>query len=184
MNKIYIALALLVLAVTMPSLCATVIISSTDYQYSGDTSVGDTFNRPVANGDAPPNSLSPDADAVGYDAFSFEVTTPELYNLEIAATDFGFFSYLFLYQTSFDPAAPLTNVLLGESNGDTTSGFTAPLLSDTVYIAVATGFSNFDDGPYTGEIVEIVPEPSTFFLISASVLMSFLALSLKATRPA
>ena len=170
-------------------LWASVIIlpGNTNYSYSGDTSLsGDTFDRPLANGNQPPNTPSPDADAVGYDAFSFQVTTPGVYNLLITPVDFAFSSYLFLYQTSFVPAAPLTDVLLGESNSDTTSNLTATLLANTVYIAVATGFSNFDEGAYTGAIAEIaplVPEPSTLILISAIMLFPVIAQTLRAIRP-
>jgi hypothetical protein len=185
MRKIYLPRTLLLL-VAMP-LCAGVITlpDNANYSYSGDTSLsGDTFNRPVANGNLPPNILSPDADAVGYDAFSFQVTTPGVYSFLITPVGFAFSSYLFLYETAFVPADPLTDVLLGESNGDTTSSFTATLLANTVYIAVATGFSNFDEGAYTGAIAEIAPlapEPSTFVLISAIMLFPAVAYTLRVT---
>jgi hypothetical protein len=185
MRKIYL-LRTLFLLVAMP-LCAGIITlpDNAHYSYSGDTSLtGDTFNRPIANGDLPPNSLSLDADAVGYDAFSFQVTTPGVYSFLITPVGFAFSSYLFLYETAFVPAAPLTDVLLGESNGDTTSSFAATLFANTVYIAVATGFSNFDEGAYTGVITEIAPlapEPSTFALISAIMLFPAVACVLRVT---
>jgi len=169
---------LIILICTIPVFAGVILPDNADYMYSGDTSLGDTFNRPVANGSSPPIILSPDADSDGYDAFSFGVTTSGVYNFVITPVGFEFSSYLFLYETSFDPADPLADILLGESNVDTTSSLTATLMANTVYIAVATGFSNFDDGAYTEEITEIaplVPEPSTFVLISAITLFPVVA---------
>jgi hypothetical protein len=168
------ACALIVCAGTMTVSAGTILPDNADYHYSGDTSLGGTFNRPVANGNMAPDTLSVDADNVGYDAFSFQVTTQGLYNIEIMASDLGFDSYLFLYQNSFDPSASLANVLLGDSNDNTTSSFTSTLFENTVYIVVATGFSDFDGGPYTGEITEIAPstpEPATFVLTSPILLL-------------
>jgi hypothetical protein len=180
------------LIITLPLHADTILLDNADYMYSGDSSLGDTFQRPVANGNSPPNMLSMDANAVGYDAFSFGVTTPGIYSLTID-TAFQFVSYLLVYQTSFDPAHPLNDILLGESNYDTNpstieslnSILTVTLLANTVYIAVATGYSNFDYGTYTGEITEVaplVPEPSTFVLISAMVLFPAIARTLRVIR--
>ncbi len=185
MKKTYLTLTLFLCLTAMPLYAGIILPDNADFQYSGDTSLGDIFNRPVGNGNAAPVSLSPDADAVGYDAFSFEVTTQGIYSLEVSVADFGFSTYLFLYQTSFDPAAPLADILLGESNLDTTSSLTATLFSNTLYIAVTTGFSNFDEGAYGGEIKEIaplVPEPSTFILISGIALFPVFMRRLKPVR--
>jgi hypothetical protein len=186
MRNMYLTRTLFILAAT--PLCAAVITlpDFANYSYSGDSSLsGDTFDRPLANGNQSPNTLSMDADAVGYDALSFQVTTPGVYTFLITPVDFAFSSYLFLYETSFVPAAPLTDVLVGGSNEDTTSSFTATLQANTVYFAVATGFSNFDEGTYTGAITEIAPltpEPSTFVLISAVMLFPVIARTLRPIR--
>ena len=186
MSKTFLTHTVFICLASMPLYADLVTLpNNANYQYSGDTSLsGNTFDRPIGNGNQAPNMLSPTANSVGYDTLSFQVTTSGIYNLDIAATNFAFDSYLFLYQTSFDPAAPLTNVLLGETNGDTTSSLTATLLANTVYTAVATGFANFDEGPYTGTITEtapLAPEPSTFVLILAIMLFPAIARTLRVT---
>jgi hypothetical protein len=148
-----------------------------DYVYTSDTTVtGDFFNRPVGNGTSAPDTLSDFADAVDYDTLSFALTTTGVYDLTVTPVDLSFNSYLFLYQTSFDPANPLVNVLLGESNADGSSNLTATLSSDTTYILVATGFANFDGGPYSGEIKEVedaaaASEPLSGGLMAGGILL-------------
>jgi hypothetical protein len=135
--------------------------------YSATTVGGPTFDRPLANGNAVPTSLSGVGTAVSYSVFSFFVTTPGAYTfLSVATTPTAWDNYLVLYQNFLNPASPLTNVIV--ANDDFTSignaGFTATLATGITYYAVTTGFANTDAGAYTLTINPI-PEPETYALM-------------------
>lgn len=155
------------LAMALPTYATIIIPASGDYVYTGDTTdPGDTFNRLEANGANVPNALSSDGDDVDYTAISFQVASTGVYSMTVD-TSLMWNSYLFLYQNSFDPSHPLDNVLLGDSNPDTTSSLVTTLVSGTRYIDVITGFSDFaDSGPFTLTFSSVTPEPSSALLIA------------------
>jgi len=164
-----------------------VIPSGGDYTYSGNTCpstssdgffcLSSTFNRPVANGDLQPDTLSDTAYATPFDTLTFQVEASGNFNVTITPDPtVGWSSYLFLYQTAFDPTQPLSNVLLGESNSDGTSNLNTNLFSGTIYVAVVAGFANFDWGSYAGEIQQVslapAPETSTFALTVGGIVFA------------
>jgi len=163
--------AIALLGVALPSKAATV-------SYSGDTTVAPTFNRPEAPGFAggvtnPPTSLSSDGTAVPYYSQPFFVDTTGSYN--VTGTQ-AFDGIQFLYQTSFNPNTPLTNVLSGNDPFPdvNNSGFIGlPLTASQQYFLVTTGFDHSSFGTFTNTIAgpgnitsgtvtptQAVPEPS------------------------
>lgn len=90
------------------------------------TAASPTYNRPetspasFANDCGAPTTLSTTTGtAVHYDAQTFTVGTTGTYDLVNVSNTFGDLSdsYLALYQGSFDPATPLTNVLYANDDG-------------------------------------------------------------------
>ncbi|HEX3816791.1 MAG TPA: PEP-CTERM sorting domain-containing protein [Chthoniobacterales bacterium] len=135
--------------------------------YMGTTVGGPTFNRPIANGDNPPTSLSGTGTAVPFDMVQFSIAVTGSYNFFSSGT---FDNYTFLYQNSFDPANPLTNVLIGNDDDPSigTSGFTYTLQTGVNYFFVTTGFANTDAGTFH-DTVSLVPEPRAWLLMSAGL---------------
>ncbi len=144
--------------------------------YSGTSVGGPTWNRPFAG--APPADLSGVGTAVRYDVVAFWVDLDGSYTFQSTSVNpSGWDNYSFLYVTSFNPAAPLTNVIVGNDDnpGIGLSGFSANLAALTQYYFITTGFSNEDAGSYdlaiagegniaAGELNAQVPEPSTWAL--------------------
>jgi hypothetical protein len=149
---------------------------------TGDTTGSLTWNRPGSG--IPPTWLSMSGDAVPEVAYPFFVDSPGLYVMEIVqfpgGTDVLFDTYLFLYQTSFNPASPLTNVLKGVDDGG--NGYWSlldyNLTANSQYYAVVTGYYNENYGPFSLNIsgpgnistgVPAVPEPSTVLLLGSGL---------------
>lgn len=137
--------------------------------FSGDTTGGSTWNRPVLGGP----SLSAVGTATPYQATSFSVSLPGPYSMEITAASFD--TYLHLYEGSFDPLDQLINLAAGD---DDSAGFplslinSAPLTAGIPYWLVVSGFDNADFGTYTVRIsgdgiisVPAVPEPASLALM-------------------
>ncbi|MGL5017988.1 MAG: PEP-CTERM sorting domain-containing protein, partial [Luteolibacter sp.] len=63
-------------------------------------------------------------------------------------------NFSFLYAGSFNPTAPLANVLIGNDDQPTVglSGFSYNLTADSQYFFVTTGFGNSDFGTFTNTI--------------------------------
>jgi hypothetical protein len=115
------------------------------------------FNRPNANGNNPPTTLSGLTTAVPYSTVSFTPTVSGPYRFVSTTTTPGFNNFTILYQNSFNPASPLTNALIANEDlgSSTTSGFEVNLTFGTPYIFVTTG-SVFDDyGVYSANIQQI-----------------------------
>lgn len=141
---------------------------------NGDTTGDPTFNRALTG--APPTGLSGLGTAVAYEVTAFTVSQAGSYDFlmtAIAPTNWD--TYLHLYQGAFNPAAALTNVLVGDDDHPTVgiSGFSYNLAAGASYFAVASGFENDDAGTYTlrisgpGAITvgAAVPEPASWALM-------------------
>jgi PEP-CTERM motif len=148
---------------------------------TGDTTGGATFNRPLED----LSGLSAIGTAVHYNSIGFTVDVAGDY--AFAATTAGFDPFVFLYQTSFNPAAPLTNALTANDDllGLTSSGFSYALATGTTYFAVMSGFGNSDFGRYEfhangpGRIRALtaaVPEPASWTMMIAGFGLAGLAL--------
>lgn len=146
--------------------------------YTGTTVGGLTWQRPVQSGSTAPTSLSNIGTNTRYSAQAFVVDTTGIYTvLSLGTNPNNWDNYTFLYQTSFNAAAPLSNILIG--NDDNTSvgrsGFSRALTAGVLYYLVTTGFSNQDAGAFTNTISGTgnitlqtgapVPEPVTSLLI-------------------
>ncbi|MBI4892537.1 MAG: PEP-CTERM sorting domain-containing protein [Acidobacteria bacterium] len=144
--------------------------------YSATTVGGPTWNRPVEG--TPPNSISGVGTVVAYDVLPFWVDLSGSYTFQnTGVTPANWDNYTFLYVTSFNPAAQLTNVIIGDDDNLVIglSGFTTNLTASTQYYFVTTGFGNTDAGAFNleisgqgnitaGQVNGQVPEPSTWAL--------------------
>jgi hypothetical protein len=140
--------------------------------FSGTTAGGPTWNRPIAG--TPPTTLSGLATDVPYQVTEFQVSASGLYNfLNLATNPLNWDNYTFLYQGSFNPSAPLANVLIGNDDfpGIGQSGFNNVLLTaGQTYFFVTTGFDNSDFGAFSTSVTgpglllfptQVIPEPAT-----------------------
>ncbi|KQS04277.1 hypothetical protein ASG11_08445 [Sphingomonas sp. Leaf357] len=166
MSKITTAAAVAAFAVAAaPAANAAVV-----YTVIGDTSGGPTFNRTLAG--TPPTGLSSAGTAVAYNTFLFSPLASGSYTFLLTSTTLNYDPFLALYAAPFNPASPLTNVIIANDDltGLTDSGFTVNLLAGTVYTAVIAGFDNQDFGTYTLTIANAtaaVPEPATWAMMIA-----------------
>ncbi len=128
------------------------------------TTVGrPSWNRPSANGNAVPVSIS--GVLAPYDTIGFTVTNSGTYTLTSTATNpTGWDTYLFLYSTAFDATAPLNQVLIGDDDdaGNYNSQFSYTLQAGITYYAVVTAYGTNQAGDYTLRIsgpgnVNVVP---------------------------
>ncbi len=155
------------------------LASAATAPFVGTLAVTDAvFNRPLSGN--PPSGLSGVGTAVSFDVFPFFVTAADTYSLAtlsanllpIPADD----TFMVLYQTSFNPGAPLSNVLQADDDAGpgALSLITRPLVPGIQYVMVVTSFSNATFGDYTGSISNAgagtavfgaVPEPSTALMM-------------------
>ncbi|UMR32535.1 PEP-CTERM sorting domain-containing protein [Massilia sp. MB5] len=133
--------------------------------FTGDTSTGPTFHRPVES----LLGLSAVGTNVRYDSFAFTVSQSGTYTF---LTTGLFDTFQLLYENSFNPADSLTNAIGASDDllGQTTSGFYGPLSAGVTYIFVSTGFENTDHGQYSLTIggpglITAVPEPATYLML-------------------
>ena len=135
------------------------------FSYSGNLTGQPTFNRP--NGGTPPTGLSNSGTDVPYQTQTFTVDTTrsgyEIIGRWMPSTGAptganpNADGFIFLYQNSFNPASPLTNVLSGDDdysnnslNCSNSSGCsrlpstnaTLTLTAGVTYIVVASQFNN------------------------------------------
>ena len=165
--KILLALALAATAmVASPALAGTTV-------FTGDTTGGPTYNRPVSG--RPATILSGVGTAVRYVVTPFTVSLSGAYNfLNSARYD----AFLGVHGGSFNPANALLNNLAYDDDGGpgSDSAINAlSLFSGTSYFAVSSGFANSDFGAFTltidgpGNIIgggtAGVPEPATWAML-------------------
>ncbi len=130
-----------------------VALSGTGYAFSefASTTVGrPAWDRPNANGNAAPVFIS--GVVAPYDTIGFTVTSSGTYTLTSTATNpAGWDTYLFLYSTAFDAAAPLNQVLIGDDDaaGGYNSRVSYTLQAGVTYYAVVTAYSSNQAGDYT-----------------------------------
>ena len=121
--------------------------------FSGDTTGAPVFNRPTANGTAPPVALSGGATAVAFRVNQFTVDANGSYTITSNTSTYD--GFLCVYAGSFNPATPLVNAL--QCNDDfvnTRSSQVVPnLVAGTQYFAVNTAFSNGSVGAFTTSVV-------------------------------
>jgi PEP-CTERM motif len=150
-----------------PALAGTVF-------FTGNTTGGPTYNRPIANGNLPPVSLSGVGTAVRYAVNPFTVTVSGAYSF-FNITNYD--SYLGIHAGSFNPSNGLLNAVAysDDFNGTLDSGFSGLALTAGVsYFAVSSGFDNSDFGAFRlningpGNILGgAVPEPASWALMIA-----------------
>jgi hypothetical protein len=158
--------------------------NAADISIDSTTVGGPTWNRPVF-GEPPVPPLSVVGTNVRYDVTEFTVSQNGAYDFLSVATDpAGWDNYVFLYQTSFDPTDPFTNVIIGNDDFPDigTAGFDGVgLTAGTSYFFVTTGFANDNAGAYTlrisgpGDITvggNAIPEPATWALMIGGFAMA------------
>ena len=139
------------------------------------SSTGAKFTRPsIALAGATPSTLS--SQTVGYSAINFTVPTDGYYDVVglSSVANNGNVPYSYLYQTAFDPASPLTNIIGGNDFYNATqglSGFTKYLYGGANYTFVLSNqFSFSSGGGFTAYVqASATPEPGAMALLAGWV---------------
>jgi hypothetical protein len=140
---------------------------------TGTLGSGPLFDSPNF-GITPPPSTTFGLAQFYFDAFPFTVGQTSLYSFNSTAT---FDPAIFLYSTSFNPAAPLTNIIFGASNVPFFDNPGLPLATGltagTQYVLVTSSFDIFATGSFTSTIsrVGVVPEPTSLLLTASGMLL-------------
>ena len=124
--------------------------------FYGDTTLGNTFNRPASL-----SALSTIGTNVRYSAQPFFPNSDA--NCLIHSVQEGDFDgYLLLYQGSFDPTSPLDNLIYLDDDGTLGIGsseipadpadLSVPLSFSSDYVLVTTGYGNSSFGTFTNHI--------------------------------
>lgn len=158
--------------------CALAAAAPVSAQVFTNTLVGaPTFNRPLEGF----GGLSAVGTNVRYRTLSFTAATAGTYSFLMTSGVGGFDTFLFLYQGTFSPGAPLANGVISNDdfNGSLiSSGFSTSLATGTTYVLVQTAFSNDGTGAFTTTITgpapvvtsaAVVPEPATYALVAAGL---------------
>lgn len=160
------------LAIAACLLVATAFAQAETYTYSGDTTGGHTFHRPLSF-----SSLSAVGTNVAYHEFDFSVATSGVYTFSSATASYD--GYSFLYST-FNPASPLSNLLALNDDAGTGdyrhSRFAVSLTAGTKYEFINASFENGTFGAFNAEIsgpgaviTAAVPEPETYAMLLAGL---------------
>jgi hypothetical protein len=158
---------------------------ATPVNFSGELTTSDpVFNRPFTT-----TLLSNVGTRVAYDVYGFHVSANGTYSIEAMAFDTtDSDSFLALYGNTFDPAAPLANLLQVDDDGGARalSLLNSTLTADTQYYLIFTSYDNNRYGTYTGRFDTVlgggqvsldgttvpaqVPEPGTLALLPLALL--------------
>jgi len=145
------------------------------------TYLGDSTGKPTWDVDA---AFNAPGTVVPYDVFDFHVDVDGTYKfLEAARFD----SMIILYGGGFDAADPQHNLI--RLNDDiltpNTSGFVTKLTAGVQYTFVVTGFNDSEYGAYSFSVggpghiipgpIAAVPEPSTWLMLGAGLLVAGVA---------
>lgn len=176
------------------ALCCSVLAAApaAAATFTGTTVGGPTYNRTLSG--SPPTDLSIVGTDVAYDVVAFTVDQAGDYDFLMTGLDPDLWdTFLALYSGSFDPSAPLANVLVANDdfNGDIgLSGFTFGLTTGVNYFAIATGFANSSQGRYSleisgpGTVSAPIPEPAAWALLIAGFGLTGAALRTRRVRVA
>lgn len=127
-----------------------VCFSQAQSSISGEITASDpTFNRPDQG--APPTTLSVIGTNVHYDVIPVTITSPGIRTF-VCVGSINFDTFGFLYGTGgFDPANPLSNVLIGDDDsgpGNLSFAITYNFTVPGVYYLVVCPFKNSSTGSY------------------------------------
>lgn len=128
-----------------------------DVPFSGALTVSDPIYNRTLTGN-PPGGLSGVGTTVSYDVLPFYVTLNSTYVAETLSAAFSpgtaDDTFITIYQTAFNPLAPLTNAIIADDDGGVgaLSLATRALTAGTQYFLVVTSFGNFALGSYTGHL--------------------------------
>ena len=169
------------LLVAIAMLLLTASSKADTVTFTGNTTGGPTFNRPLVG--TPPTGVSAVGTAVRYTVTQLSVSLSGSYSFLSTSNTTGYDNFTILYSNSFNPASPLTNDLI--ANDDIvfgqTSGFTFSLTAGVNYFFVNTGFNNDDFGAFTSTITGpgvitlggaqpgAIPEPATMILLGTGL---------------
>lgn len=160
MIKTTIAAAALAVAAVLPA-------HASIFTITGNTTGDPTFTRALEDFSA----TSAVGAGVRYDAYTLTVSAAGDYSF-LTTGDFDTFTFLY---TAFNPASPLANGFIGNDDlvGVGTSGFTVPLLANTAYTLVVTGYQSADFGAHSTTIggpgniaLAPVPEPAQYAMFA------------------
>ncbi len=145
---------------SMLGICSLLV--NAQLPYSGAlTSTDPTFNRPDEG--SPPTALSTEGIGVYYDVIPYVVTTAGLVTITSITPSTDFDLYGFLYSPAgFNPASPLSNVLLGDDDtgpGQYNFALTYNFTTPGTYYIVVTSFKPGATGAYTITATEPGPLP-------------------------
>jgi hypothetical protein len=163
------------------ALAAAALVSQATFAVPVTFSGALTQSDPVFNRPFTASSLSTVGTAVAYDVYGFHVNAAGIYSAEAT----GFLSttadtFLALYQGTFNPAAPLANMVTYDDDSGTgsLSLLSATLQAGTQYYLVFTSYNNGMYGEYNGRFNTVsgsgqvtldaaaaaVPEPASLAL--------------------
>lgn len=130
-------------------------------KYNGTNISRPFWQRPV---DIGPDVVAQD---VRFDIFSFKAPTSGNYTFDVTFN--GFNGYLHLYAGTFDPTAPLSDLIAAEDGVGTTAGITSNLVAGEIYYLVISGNTPSDVGQFsmnisggvTNSVIHRVPTAET-----------------------
>lgn len=127
----------------------TVVAPANATDFSGTNVGGPEWVRPFADGTCC-SGLGP----VRYATQQFHLTADD--TCDVSSTQNGWDGYLFVYLDPFNPLSQITNFLAGDDDGTGGIGTSdivgLPLIANTTYVVVTTGFERGEEGTFTNTI--------------------------------
>lgn len=137
------------LKATSPNPPRTVLSTENLVSYNGSNVGGAEWDRPFADGTCC-SGLGP----VRLTTQLFSISAND--TCDISSTQNGFDGYIFIYRDPFSSTAQTTNFVAGDDDGNggigTSDIMGLPLMGNTTYVYVTTGFANGDEGSFTNSI--------------------------------